>query len=272
MAPGSSTVDKALTLLSFFSEQRPFVGLSELSRLSGFNKATTLRLLASLEAKGFVEQSPETKEYHLGPAVLRYAQVREASFPLKNAVQSILEQLVERTGETAHASVIAGDSLANIGQVESRRSNRVIIDPGEALPFHATASGIAFLAFAKPEIVEAAVARGLTAHTAYTITDPEKLRERIRQARADGFARSSESYEEEVVGFAAPHFGPSGEVSGAVAVALPKARATAEAELTVVAEIRDAARRLTASRGGFHPANYPEPNMNERQAMPATED
>lgn len=253
MSRGSSTVDKALTLLGFFTEQRPCIGLSEMARLSGFNKAGTLRLLLSLETKGFVEQDTETREYRLGPAFLRYAQVRESSFPFHEAVRSVLEALVASTGETAHAAVIAGGVLANIDQVESRRSNRVILAPGETLPFHATASGFAFLAFARPEFVEAALSHDLKAYTPHTSTDTERLREQISAVRASGYARASESYEEEVVGYAAPFFGPSGEVAGTVAVALPKARAAEDVERKVASEVCSAARRLTAYRGGIHP-------------------
>jgi len=162
MANTSSTVDKALTLLGFFTERRSAAGLSELARLSGFNKATTLRFLNSLEAKGFVEQDAATRAYHLGPAFLRFAQVRESSFPFARAVRDILHGLVEKTGETAHVSALSGGVLANIDRVESKRSNRVVLDPGEVLPFHATASGIVYLAFADPDVTGAALKAPLT--------------------------------------------------------------------------------------------------------------
>lgn len=55
------TVDKALSLLRFFSPQIPELGLSELTRQSGFDKATTLRCLTALERNGFVEQDVNTR-------------------------------------------------------------------------------------------------------------------------------------------------------------------------------------------------------------------
>ena len=258
MPKGSSTVEKALGLLDFFTERRPNIGLSEFARLSGYNKATTLRFLNSLEAKGFVEQDAETRIYHLGSAFLRFSRVRESSYPLSEAVKEILRDLGSKTGETAHASVIAGDALANIGQVESKRSNRVILEPGEALPFHATASGIVYLAFATPDIVERALSQALHVLTEHTPSDVREIEEKIRLARANGYCRVSGTYEENVVGYAAPYFGPSGNVCGAIAVAVPEVRATDALEATIIPDVRAAARRLTASRGGFYPQDFPE--------------
>ena len=40
------TVTKALSLLTFFTQTRPEIGLSDLTLLSGMNKATTHRLLS----------------------------------------------------------------------------------------------------------------------------------------------------------------------------------------------------------------------------------
>ena len=106
------TVDKALSLLSYFSEQRPSVGLSELARLSGFNKATTRRFLVALEKHGIVEQDATTRLYRLGAGLLRLARVREATNPVAAIVQPVLNDLVSVTGETAHFSLY----LSEIGR------------------------------------------------------------------------------------------------------------------------------------------------------------
>lgn len=258
MSEGPSTVIKALNLLEFFSERRSHVGLSEFSKLAGYNKASTLRFLTALQEKGFVEQDAETRAYSIGPAFLRFAQLREAILPMEAAVQTVLRDLSAATEETAHASLIMGETLGNIGCIESRRANRVSIEPGETMPFHATSSGQVVLAFLEPEQVDAILARDLRPYAPGTVTDPDRVRDRLATIRARGFARSSASYEDGVTGVAAPYFGPSGRVCGAVAVALPTTRATLETETLVVAEVRAAARRLTALRGGFHPESFPD--------------
>ena len=73
------TVSKALDLLNLFNRAQPLIGLSDLSRLAGVNKATCYRLMSELQAHGLVEQVGSGREYRLGPAVLRLAALREAS-------------------------------------------------------------------------------------------------------------------------------------------------------------------------------------------------
>ncbi len=258
MPTGPSTVHKALALLDFFTVRRPIIGLSEFANLSGYNKATTLRFLSALEEKGFVEQDTETRAYKLGPAFLRFSQLREASSPLSEAVKIVLRDLNAATDETALASVISGECLANIGVVESQKRNRVIIEPGISLPFHATASGLAYLAFAAPDIVSTALESALQSHASKTVTDPKALAQMLESIRATGIAFTDGSFEEDVMGIAAPYFGPSGKVCGSVASALPAVRGTPDHTTRIERNVRKAAQKLTDLRGGFYPEGFPE--------------
>ena len=249
------TVDKALGLLGFFSEGRPAIGLSEIARLSGFNKATTRRLLIALQKHGFVEQDAKTRAYRLGAGLLRLARVREAVSPVQTVVRPILEGLVSRIGETAHFSLPSGGSLATIGLVESTKSNRVMLERGEVIPLHATASGIAFMAFARPEIVDEALGKKLVGHTAYTITDKDELRNQLRAVAKAGVAVAKSSYEDGVCGIAAPVLGEDGFARGAVAVAAPASRANREVIAAIQSEVQRAAAEISQAMGlDFAPA------------------
>lgn len=253
MSTGTSTILKALTLLELFTYQRASIGLSEFAKLSGYSKATTLRFLQALEAKGFVEQAEESRTYNLGPAFLRFAQLREASFPLSEDVSIVLRDLNAATGETAHASALTGEWLSSIGVVECRLANRVTIAPGEAFPFHSTASGLVYLAFAKPDVVKKALERELMQYTPQTETDAAELKARLKAIRKTGLATANGTYETGVLGIAAPYFSAGGKVCGAVAVALPTARATDDLIDTIEQEVKNASVRLTVLRGGVYP-------------------
>ena len=84
------TVAKALSLLNYFSLQRSEIGLSELARLSGMNKATVYRHMSELCAQGFAEQTQAGKSYRLGAEVLRLASLREAAVPLLSVAREML--------------------------------------------------------------------------------------------------------------------------------------------------------------------------------------
>ena len=53
--------------MNYFSLQQPEIGLSDLARLAGMNKATVYRHMSELAAQGFVEQTQSGRTYRLGP-------------------------------------------------------------------------------------------------------------------------------------------------------------------------------------------------------------
>jgi len=248
------TVDKALGLLGFFSENRPSIGLSELARLSGFNKATTRRFLVALERHSFIEQDANTRAYRLGPALLRLARVREAVSPVAAVVQPVLEDIARQVGETAHFSLYAGGSLATVGLVESTKSNRVILEKGEVIPLHATASGLAYLAFARTSTVDAVLRKPLPAFTSQTITGADEIRKLLHSVRKSGTAIAKSMYEDGVCGIASPIFADDGHACGAIAIAAPLSRAQRKVVTSMQPIIRHAAAEITMAIGAApHP-------------------
>ncbi|MGY6534436.1 MAG: IclR family transcriptional regulator [Pararhodobacter sp.] len=250
------TVEKALKLLDLFDERHPVIGLSALARMSGIDKATVLRMLGDMAAAGLVEQDPASREWRLGAGILRLSRLREAAFPATGVLNPILARLAEATGETAHASLRAGRDLGTIGVVESARSNRVYIEPGLMLPLHATASGVAYTAFARPELRAEVLARPLAAFTGATPTDGATLSARLEEARALGYACADQTFEDEVFGIAMPLFGPDGFACGALAVATPVARLTPDLQARVLAALAGAAREATQGMGGHVPDHH----------------
>jgi DNA-binding IclR family transcriptional regulator len=253
------TVTKALSLLGYFSQTRPEIGLSDLARLSGMNKATVYRMMSELVEQGFAEQTVQGKSYRLGPEVLRLAALREAAVPLLSVAREMLMQLSETTGETAHVSIVQGMRLNALAhQYSPRHGTRVMMEDAEVLSFHGTASGLAVLAFAEPAFVDAVLARPLVAHTAKTETRPDAIRARIAAIRATGLAESVGGFEADVHSLAVPVFGPDAQPLGALAVAAPVARMTPDLAACAAQALRRCAADLTRRTGGFAPEPLPE--------------
>ena len=130
-----ATIDKALTLLSCFTPEQPSMKLTDLARLSGMNKAGVFRYLSGLSRAGLIEQDEETRHYRLGPEIVRLAQVRDATVPIRRWMREILSEITERTGETCHAGLTAQGRLFAYMVNDSPKSLQVRIDPGMDLPF-----------------------------------------------------------------------------------------------------------------------------------------
>jgi DNA-binding IclR family transcriptional regulator len=252
--PDMGTVAKALDLLDHFTRQRPCIGLSDMARLSGTNKATCFRLLSEMQAFGLVEQDPESRAYRLGPAVLRLSVLREAAVPMRDATRPVLDRLSEATGESAHSSMLIGDRLQMMDFAYSNRhGTRVIFDDTDTLPFHATSSGLAVLAFLPETLREKVLCAPMAAVTPHTQTDAVLLRRILDEIRHRGFAEVDGGFEADVTGLAVPLFGPRGDCLGAVAVAAPSARVTPGLRSDILDSLKVAGAEIITLWGGTLP-------------------
>ncbi|MDQ6437513.1 IclR family transcriptional regulator [Mesorhizobium sp. LHD-90] len=248
------TVEKAVSLLKLFSVPEPEMGLSDLARKASFDKATTRRLLMALTRHGLVEQDADTRRYRLGAGVSRLARIRDAHFPFVKIALPIVRDLAAQTGETVHLSEHSADALLTVHVELSARANRVNVDVGQTLPLHATASGLAFLAFSRSEAVGRYADSVLEAFTAHTVTRRERLMDTIRLAASRGYSESAQGYEEGVHSVAAPILAHDGYAIGTLAVAAPVSRVDgAAASLHGQAVVR-AARLISGRLNGEPPA------------------
>lgn len=249
------TTSKALRLLDFFTPAQPAIGLSELARQAGIDKASTYRLLGELREMGFVEQNAATKAFRLGPAVIRLANVREQTFPIRSATEEVLTILVDAVHETAHVTQLQGHTLSPVHKRHSQHhSTHARIDPSQMLPLHATASGAAVLAFGDKALLPEILRQRLPVLTPRTSVADEALRAKIDAARAAGFGKSSGEFEAETSSIAAPYFGSDGQCLGAISVVCPTGRMTDELDRRIRRALIPASLALTAACGGQTPA------------------
>lgn len=249
------TVTKALSLLNHFGAARPEIGLSGFRALTGRDKATLHRHLSELAACGFLQQDAATRAYRLGPAVLRLGGVREATFPARRAVRPIVDALSESLGELVHVSLLQGDVMSPLYHRDARcHATRVSFDEAELLPLHATASGLAMLAFGPEALLPGALERDLERHTERTTVDPDALRAAVDGVRETGIARVDQGYEIEVESLAVPAYDGTGEGAAAsVAVALPVSRADDDSRARIARALAAAGEDVTRELGGRVP-------------------
>ena len=248
-----SSAAKTLELMAYFSTTRPEIGLSQLCKLAKRDKATTHRHLQALEKKGFVEKSPITKQYRLGPVVLQLAQTREATVPRKAGVQAPLFDLADATGETSHVTVLSGTTVYELMSCDSpKHGTRAIIDI-QTFPLHATASGLCALAFGPEALIDVAL-NELQPFTRTTATTSEDLHAMVEAIRNTGFGRADRSFEDDVQGLSAPIFDQTGHFAGAVSVASVAARFTPDMERIIKTQLVITARQISNNWGGTIPA------------------
>ena len=128
----------------------------ELSVLLETPLSTIYRYLRTLTEFGFVER--QEAGYRLGsrlhvigagPAVTAEELIR--------AAEPLLLGLADGTAETASISRRTGIAAVCLAQAPSPQALRVVLEPGQTSPLHLGAIGRVLLAFAPPEIQEAAL-------------------------------------------------------------------------------------------------------------------
>ncbi|MEZ5668608.1 MAG: helix-turn-helix domain-containing protein [Alphaproteobacteria bacterium] len=126
-------VERALSILEAFNQQRERMGLAELADETGLYKSTILRLAASLQRYGYLLRGSDGL-YRLGPSLWRLGSLYRRGFDLGEVVRPALRQLVAATGETASFYVREGDERVCLYRENSPRVVRHHLDEGARLP------------------------------------------------------------------------------------------------------------------------------------------
>jgi len=246
-----ASVARALALLDEVARSDSGLGVNELARRIGVNASTASRLLATLEADGFVERSPDGP-YRLGLKLVALSDRVLGQLDVRERARPWLTWLVEETGETATLSVPGGGEAITVDFVPSSSSVVSMARVGRPSIAHATAAGKVMLAFSVSAggAGDRAVPGELTAFTERTITDPKALAAELEAARASGIAEAVGEREPDLNALAAPVFGRGGELVAILGLQGPAARLPANTRRALREPLRKAAGELGRSLGG----------------------
>lgn len=259
-----TTVDKAMTVLRQFSLERLEIGLNEMARLTGEDKAVVRRILVSLLKSGFVEQNPETQRYFLGSGFLALARLREATVPMVRATQIVSSWLSRKTNETVHVSIPGQAGMSTVAYNLPQRGNVINLRPADRYPFHSSSSGLAYLSFCTPETRERLLDLPRERLTRFTVTDADELRGLCALTRSKGYACTRNTVEVGVASVAMPFFLGSADPSGTIAIAVPDLNLTPDHESFLVDSLRVGVGRLeTALVGQPHDDRAADPTSTD---------
>ena len=102
------------------------VPISGLAAELDVHRTTAMRLVRTLVEAGYASPVEGRQGYRLGPAMRRDAVLSIGTQRFRRAARPFLQELVDRTGECAHAAVPDGDRALVIDDVETERPLRVV--------------------------------------------------------------------------------------------------------------------------------------------------
>lgn len=250
--PGTQAIQRAISLLKAFDDERQAWGLTELARETGLNKTTTYRLLSALEREGMLGRAADGERYVLGPEIVVLGGRALRANNLRVVARPELERLADDTRETTSLEILSGGEMLVIDEIAGGHLMSGVPDLGSRWPLHASSTGLVTLAFLPEEQARALLPATLRPVTEKTTTARAELWQEMIAIRARGYSVADETLEVGLVAIAAPVFDHDGRALGALSIAGPKLRVTAENIPAIGGCVRAAGDRVSA-RLGYRP-------------------
>jgi DNA-binding IclR family transcriptional regulator len=224
-------------------------GVTEIATELGVHKSTVFRLLATLEARGLVEQHTDRGRYRLGYGVVQLAAGATKMDDLSLLSRPVCRQLADTVQETVNVAVHDGRAVISIAQVIGSAAVTTVNWVGQRTPMHATAAGKVFLAHMDPEQLDAVLAEGLETYTPHTVGDPATLKEQLGLVRERGYASTRDEYEIGLAAVGAPIRTLDGHVIAAVTATGPTFRINDETLPGIAGHVLAAAAEISERHG-----------------------
>ena len=238
--PPSGVLERGISVLKCFDEDRLRLPLRDLARLTGLDKATLLRLLGVLVRERLAHRFDDGT-YSPGPALLHMGMLYRRTFDMGSRLQPVMHRVMLQTGETVAFYVRSGDERVCLFRENSANEVRHHVEVGTRVSLSAGGSSAHVLL---------AFTGGATAQTETIFHD--------------GYAITREERVPQMASVALPVFDGDGSFLGAIVVIGLAPRQSAVAQRRAV----QIARRELEAQGfvARPPQDWPAPARTQRRS------
>jgi len=244
-ASGNERRLRPLAVLEHLSEASHPMTLAQLGRLMQVPKSTLMRLLQSMEMRGYVLHMPDERGFVLGVQSTALALRTLRGSNIRRECRAVLRGLVRKLGETCNLTVPDAGRVLYVERIDTSAPLRMHLQPGVWVPMHCTASGKLFLASMSLLERRSVLANlPLARSSPRTIVDRQELEVELDKIAKRGVGIDNEEFVRGMVAVAVPVRGNDGQLVAAIACHAPTARMTLDQLLTSVPELRAAAEAM----------------------------
>ncbi|MDR6858842.1 IclR family transcriptional regulator [Variovorax guangxiensis] len=208
-----SALERGISVLRCFSEDRPVLGYADVARMTGIPRPTVNRLVATLLAMGMLKSAPAADRFMLGPGVVSLARVFLGSLDVRAAARPSMQALAEEVGASVYLAVRDGMEMVLIEACRPRSSMlSARLDVGSRAPLPNSALGRAYLS-ALPEAQRTQLLDSMR-----LLRGPEwdalapNMQRAIDEARRLGYCLSLGEFHREINSVSVPLIGPGDEI------------------------------------------------------------
>jgi len=241
-------VSRALAIFDVFDNDHLSMSLQEIGTRLGMPKATTFRLVNTLESSGFLVRL-ENQQYCLSHKLTRLAGLVHAGVTLRVIARNVMREVNEKTGETITLNIVDGNNRMCIDVVDTPSPLMTIARPGDRVPLLNGATSRILLAYMSAEDLEGTLASIPEAGH----VDRTALERELSRFRRQGYAITRSQRVPGVTAIAVPIFRNDGAVNECLALTGPSTRVDSR-DGDFIEIMLKAGQELTNSTGGKVPS------------------
>ncbi|MFB9377788.1 IclR family transcriptional regulator [Kineococcus gynurae] len=239
------SLDRSLDVLDVLQRAGGPLRLSDVAERAGLTLPTASRILAALQARGYV--AAEGRRFRPGPSVLAMAHSFLISDPLVAAARPVMQELSASTGLTSSLYERVGFDRVLVARVDGRAPLRYELPIGRRLPLHLGAGKAIAVDLDEDGLVGLADHLGRHPDPSGVPFSREALVDDLDALRRNGYHISSGERAVGVVALSVPVRTPAGELLGALSVAAPEEAVDVEELRGRAAELNRAAYAIAES-------------------------
>lgn len=197
------------------------LSLSNLSKLTGFSKSTTQRIVNTLNHLKYIRQDEITLEYY--PSVKLYELGNKVvnNISIKNIAKPHLLKLYNELNETINLGILNNNNVVYLDKIVSKSPLKAELELGIEVPIYCSALGKVIAAF-RNEVTF--FENEYVKYTENTILSDDKLHEELSQIRKQGFAIDNEEYVKGLICISVPILNSTETAIASISVSIPTTR------------------------------------------------
>lgn len=213
-------IARAMRVLSAFHDTGKPLTLNEIAAGSGMDKSAAQRVVHTLRQLGYVQRDADDRGYVPGIRILDHTRDYLRLNPLVSRASPVLLELRRNVRERVDLSLRDGLRLVYAARLQSKRETFFATLVGQSVPIYCTSGGRAVMAHMSDAEVDDVIARSDRRKiTPRTITDPDAIRAKVREARQNGYALALEEVLQGEIAIATAILSPGGTPLGAIHIA-----------------------------------------------------
>lgn len=187
------SLENGLTVLEAFNNQKDWLSLSEIAKITKMNLPSASRYIRTLTDLGYLHCDVDNKRYSLAPRVLSLGFTALNNMDLRKRLYPFMVELNKKYDAVINLAILQDTDILFIERIIGRSFSNLDYKTGTRLPAYCTSLGRCILAFMDPKKAEEIIERSeIKKFTTDTIIDKTKLLSGLERDRQRGYSTAHE--------------------------------------------------------------------------------